>query len=110
MTNKKYGRVGDSPIIGCGTYANKQCAISCTGVGEQFIRNVIAHDVACLQEYKNLSLQSAADIVLQTKLEPGDGGLIAISNTGELVASFNSKGMFRGLADNTGKFEVAIWE
>src|SRR5204863_3561820 len=85
MTNKKHGRVGDTPIIGAGTYANNNtCAISCTGHGEFFIRSVVAYDISCLMEYKGLSLKQACDIVVYDKLVRigGEGGLIAIDAKG----------------------------
>ena len=98
MTNKKYGRVGDSPMVGAGTYANNNtCAISCTGHGEFFIRSVVAYDVSCLMEYKGLSLKEACDIVVMDKLVKigGEGGLIAIDNKGNIELPFNSEGMYR---------------
>jgi len=99
MTNKSFGRVGDSPIIGSGTYANnKTCAVSCTGHGEFFIENVVAYDVSCLIEYKGLTLQEATDYVIKTKLKniEAEGGLIAIDQNGEISLPFNTKGMYRG--------------
>jgi L-asparaginase / beta-aspartyl-peptidase len=99
MTNKKFGRAGDSPIIGAGTYANNNtCAISCTGHGEFFIRAVVAFDVHCLMEYKNMSLKEAADYVIHKKLVEfgGEGGLIAIDKNGNVHMPFNSDGMYRG--------------
>ena len=93
MTNKKFGRIGDSPIIGAGTYANNAtCAVSCTGHGEFFIRNVVAYDVAALMEYKNLSLLDAANYVVNEKLVKlgGDGGLIAIDSQGNIYISSGS--------------------
>lgn len=111
MTNKKFGRIGDSPIIGSGTYANNQtCAISCTGHGEYFIRGVVAYDVSCLIEYKNLSLFEACDFVVNKKLLKlgGEGGLIAVNALGELALPFNSAGMYRGFA-NEFEFKVAIF-
>ena len=98
MTNKKYGRVGDSPIIGAGTYANnKTCAISCTGEGEYFLRTVAAYDVSCLIEYRGLSLQEACETVIHQKLTAisAEGGLIAIDKSGNIQLSFNSSGMYR---------------
>lgn len=110
MTDKRFGRVGDSPVIGAGTYANnRSVAVSATGSGEEFIRNVVAHDIGALVEYKGLSLQEAAREVVHGKLRPGDGGIIAVSNKGEIALVFNSEGMFRGAADSSGRFEVAIW-
>ena len=99
MTNKRFGRVGDSPMIGAGTYANNAtCAVSCTGSGEYFIRGVVAYDVSCLMEYRNLSLQEACRIVVQERLKKigGDGGLIAIDNKGNIALEFNTEGMYRG--------------
>lgn len=99
MTNKRYGRIGDSPIIGSGTYANNStCAISCTGHGELFLRSVVGHDVSALMEYKGLSLQEACDIVVKDKLVKigGEGGLIAVDHLGNICLSFNSEGMYRG--------------
>ena len=111
MTNKRFGRVGDVPVIGAGTYANnKTVAVSCTGWGEKFIRNVVAHDVSALIEYQGMGVGEAARAVIDGKLDPGDGGLIAVGATGEIALVFNSEGMFRGAADSTGRFDVAIWE
>ncbi len=104
MTNKKYGRMGDSPIIGAGTYANNNtCAISCTGHGELFIRAVVAYDISCLMEYKGLSLQEACDMVVHDKLVKigGEGGLVAIDKHGNICLPFNSEGMYRGYATET---------
>lgn len=99
MTNKRWGRIGDSPIIGSGTYANNiTCAISCTGHGELFMRAVVAHDVSCLMEYKGLSLEEAGKYVVNDKLVKigGEGGLIAIDKHGNISLPFNSEGMYRG--------------
>jgi beta-aspartyl-peptidase (threonine type) len=99
MTNKRFSRIGDSPIIGAGTYANNQtCAISCTGHGEFFIRSVVAYDVSCLMEYKGLSLEEACNLVVNKKLKEmgGEGGLIAVDNLGNVCLPFNSEGMYRG--------------
>lgn len=99
MTNKKFGRIGDSPIIGSGTYAcNQTCAVSCTGSGEYFIRGVAAYDVSCLMEYKGLSLQEACDTVIHKRLLAigGDGGLIAVDTHGNVALPFNTDGMYRG--------------
>jgi beta-aspartyl-peptidase (threonine type) len=111
-TNKRYGRVGDSPIIGAGTYANNEsCAVSATGSGEFFIRAVVAHDIHALVQYKQLSLREAAQEVVQVKLKSasGDGGIIAIDRTGHIVLEFNCEGMFRGARDSRGRREVAIY-
>lgn len=98
MTNKKNGRVGDTPVIGAGTYANNNtCAISCTGHGEFFIRSVVAYDISCLIEYKGLSLKAACDLVVKEKLVKlgGEGGLIALDRLGNIELPFNSEGMYR---------------
>lgn len=98
MTNKKHGRVGDTPIIGAGTYANnKTCAVSCTGHGEFFIRSVVAYDISCLIEYKGFSLKEACELVVKQKLVKmgGEGGLIALDAHGNIELPFNSEGMYR---------------
>ncbi|UYZ63880.1 isoaspartyl peptidase/L-asparaginase family protein [Hymenobacter weizhouensis] len=98
MTNKRYSRIGDSPIIGSGTFAdNRTCAISCTGHGEFFLRAVVAHDISCLMEYRGLSLEEACRIVVHDKLAPvgGEGGLVAVDAAGTVVLPFNSEGMYR---------------
>ena len=113
MTNKKYGRIGDSPVIGCGTYAhNRTCAISCTGHGEPFIRAVAAYDVSCLMEYKGLSLQEAMRIVVHEKLPAigGEGGMIGVDAQGNISMQFNSAGMYRGARSSRGVEEVAIYK
>jgi beta-aspartyl-peptidase (threonine type) len=111
LTNKRWGRIGDVPIVGAGTYANNRtCAISATGFGEQFIRHTVAHDVSALMEYRGLTLQQAADEVIHKKLNPGDGGVIGVARDGSIALVFNSEGMFRGAADAGGRFEVKIWE
>lgn len=110
MTNKRFGRLGDVPVIGAGTYANNRtCAISATGWGEQFIKNTVAHDISALMEYRGLTLQQAAGEVIHRKLKPGDGGVIGVGRDGSLALVFNSEGMYRGAADSGGRFEVAIW-
>ena len=112
MTNKKYGRIGDSPMIGAGTYANNQtCAISCTGHGEPFICAVAAHDVSCLMEYKNLSLSEAMNVVVHDKLIKlqGEGGMIGVDAKGNHAMVFNSAGMYRGVRNQDGLNEVAIY-
>ncbi len=113
MTNKKYGRIGDSPVIGAGTYANnKTCGISCTGHGEMFIRSVAAYDVSCLMEYQGLSLQEAMNKVVHEKLVAigGEGGMIGVDNQGSMGMVFNSAGMYRAAKSSTGQFEVAIYK
>ena len=112
MTNKKYGRIGDSPLIGAGTYANnKTCAISCTGHGEIFIRSVAAYDVSCLMEYKNMSLNDAMQLVVNEKLVAmnGQGGMIGVDAQGNAALVFNSAGMYRGIRNNRGLNNVAIY-
>ena len=113
MTNKKYGRIGDSPIIGAGTYANNNtCGISCTGHGEMFIRAVAAHDVSCLMEYKGMSLQQAMEVVVHEKLMAigGEGGMIGVDAFGNAALIFNSQGMYRGFKSSDGTEVVAIYK
>ncbi len=112
MTNKKYGRVGDSPIIGAGTYANNNsCAVSATGHGEFFIRYTVAHDISALMQYADLSLQEAASKVIQEKLKSvgGMGGIIAIDNQGNIVIEFNTSGMFRAYANSSGEKGIKMF-
>ena len=113
MTNKKYGRIGDTPIIGSGTYANNNtCAISCTGHGELFIRAVAAYDVSCLMEYKHLNLHDAMHFVVQDKLVKigGEGGMIGVDAKGNIAMLFNSAGMYRAAKDNSDYEVVAIYD
>ncbi|MCU4163116.1 isoaspartyl peptidase/L-asparaginase family protein [Carboxylicivirga caseinilyticus] len=113
MNNKRYGRVGDVPIIGAGTYANnKTCAVSATGHGEYFIRYTVAHDISALMEYKGMSLSEAAHTVVNGKLnsEAGNGGVIAVDKNGNFVLEMNSTGMFRGWANSFGEKGVAIFK
>jgi beta-aspartyl-peptidase (threonine type) len=111
LTDKMPGRVGDSPLINAGTYANNRtCAVSCTGTGELFIKNTVAFNVSALMEYKNYSLKEAADEMIHKRLKPGDGGLIAVDKDGNYVTTFNTEGMFRGVANSEGIFDVKIWE
>ena len=112
MTNKRYGRVGDSPIIGIGTYANnKTCAVSCTGYGEIFIKAVAAYDVSCLMEYKNFSLQEACEEVVKKKLVAmgGEGGLVGVDAKGNHALVFNSAGMYRAFQNSEGESAVEIY-
>ncbi len=110
-TNKMPGRIGDTPVIGAGTYANNQtCAVSCTGDGEYFIRAVAAHEVSALMQYRGLKLQEAAQTALDiVKQLGGTGGLIAIDRYGGLALPFNTNGMYRGYVDPNGKFVVEIY-
>ncbi len=113
MTNKNYGRIGDSPLIGCGTYANnKTCAISCTGHGELFIKAVAAYDVSCLMEYGNMNLHDAMNKVVNEKLVAigGEGGMIGVDAQGNFAMLFNSEGMYRGVKTSEGFQEVAIYK
>lgn len=112
MTNKRYGRIGDSPVIGAGNYANnKTCAISCTGHGEPFIKAVAAYDVSCLMEYKNLGLQEAMNEVVNKKLVAieGEGGMIGVDATGNVAMLFNSAGMYRGARNSDGLQVLKIY-
>lgn len=110
LTNKMPGRIGDSPIVGAGTYANNAtCALSGTGIGEKFIRYNVTYDISALMQYKGMSLQQAADEVINHKLQPGDGGVIGVSHDGSITMTFNTQGMFRGAATSNGLFEVKIW-
>lgn len=113
MTNKNFGRIGDSPIIGAGTYAdNATCAISCTGSGEYFIRAVTAYDVACLMKYKGLSLKEAASTVIFKHLAAigGDGGLIGIDRFGKITMPFNTEGMYRAMISTKGEASIQIYK
>lgn len=104
MTNKRYNRIGDTPVIGSGTYANNTtCAVSCTGHGEYFLRSVVAYDVSCLMEYKGFSLKQACDMVVNDKLVKfgGEGGLIAVDRNGNIELPFNSEGMYRASKKNS---------
>ena len=113
MTNKRWGRIGDSPIIGAGTYANNAtCAISSTGWGEYFIRAMVAHDISALMEYKGLTLKEAANEVIQKKLPElgGDGGIVAVDKHGNMVAEFNTAGMYRATMNDKGELMVEIYK
>ena len=112
MTNKKYGRIGDSPLIGIGTYANDAtCAVSCTGHGEMFIRAVASYDVSCLMEYRQLSLHEAMDVVVNKKLKSlyGEGGMIGVDGKGQHAMVFNSAGMYRAYKNSRGETDVLIY-
>lgn len=113
MTNKRWGRVGDAPIIGAGTYANNAtCAVSATGWGEFFMRSVVAYDISALMEYKGLSLEEAAREVIQKKVPElgGDGGIIAIDKDGNIVMEFNTEGMYRASMNAKGELQVAMYK
>ncbi len=113
MTNKKFGRIGDSPIIGAGNYANnKTCAVSCTGSGEYFIRGVVAYDVSALMEFKGMTLKEASEeVILKRILEiGGDGGLIAVDSQGNIAMPFNTEGMYRAMRQSDGEMVVAIYK
>ncbi|GAB2228334.1 hypothetical protein Droror1_Dr00010169 [Drosera rotundifolia] len=110
LMKKMTGRIGDSAIIGAGTYACKLCGVSCTGEGEAILRGTLARDVAAVMEYKGMRLQEAVDYVVKERLEDGGkAGMIAVSRDGELAVGFNCNGMFRGCASEDGFMEVAIW-
>ena len=113
MTNKKWGRVGDSPMVGAGVYANnKTCAVSCTGSGEFFIRGVVAYDVSCLMEHKGLSLEEASNEVIHKRILhiKGDGGLIAVDAQGNIAMPFNTEGMYRAFKTSKGEKEISIYK
>lgn len=113
MTNKKYGRIGDSPLIGAGTYANnKTCAISCTGHGEPFIRAVAAYDVSALMEYKGMSLEAAMNEVVNVKLVNmnGEGGMIGVDANANVAMIFNSAGMYRATVNSKGETYIGIYK
>lgn len=113
LMNKKYNRIGDSPVIGAGTYANnKTCSISCTGTGEDFIKTVAAKTVSDLMEYKGMTLEQATNELIHVQFLPiiGDGGLIAVDKYGNISFQYNTDGMFRAKADASGKIEVFVYE
>jgi L-asparaginase / beta-aspartyl-peptidase len=111
MTNVRFGRVGDTPVVGAGTYANNlSCAVSCTGTGEEFIRRSVAYDIHARMTYLNQSLVEAATLQMTVRLMPGTGGLIALDARGNVALPYNALGMFRGVVDSEGRIETAIWE
>ena len=113
MTNKRWNRIGDAPIIGAGTYANNAtCAVSCTGWGEYFIRAMAAYDVSALVGYKDMSLSDATHEVIQNKIPTlgGDGGMIAIDKRGNISMNFNTAGMYRASIDKEGKLQIGIYK
>jgi beta-aspartyl-peptidase (threonine type) len=111
MTNKRFGRVGDSPILGAGTYAdNNGCAVSCTGHGEYFIRYAVAHDIDCLVKYKGLPVRQAVDDVIQKlKSAGGEGGAIVLDAQGRYASSYHADGLYRGTITNTGTVTVRLY-
>ena len=112
MSNKKFGRIGDSPILGAGTYANnKSCAVSCTGHGEYFMRLMVAYQVSALMTYRGMSVKAAANDVVNKTLTDlgGKGGIIAIDKNGNIAMPFNTQGMYRGYVNNNGKVTVKIF-
>lgn len=111
LTNKKYGRIGDSPIAGAGTFADNQtCGVSCTGIGEDFIRNAVAFDVSARMAYRDDTLGKAVGDILSGQKQTVRGGIIGISHTGEIVMKFNTEGMARAAADSSGRHEVHVAE
>jgi isoaspartyl peptidase/L-asparaginase-like protein (Ntn-hydrolase superfamily) len=112
MTNKRFDRVGDAPIIGAGTYANARCGASSTGHGEFFIRNAVAYDICARFMYTNVSLEKAAHDVVMDRLvkQGGEGGIIAMDSQGNYTMPFNSEGMYRGYVGPDGKTSVAIYK
>jgi beta-aspartyl-peptidase (threonine type) len=109
LEGKQPGRVGDSPVIGGGTYAdNAACAVSCTGIGEEFIRRCIAYDIAARMKYAGASLDDAVAVQFKERLKPGDGGLISVDREGHIAIGFNTAAMARGLADSAGSLEISV--
>ncbi len=107
MPNKRFGRVGDSPIVGAGTWAdNQSCAVSCTGIGEEFIRHAVAHDISARMKYQNVTLEAAITAILEDSLRPGDGGIIAVDRAGNVFMGNNTRGMSRAMADSSGNSQV----
>jgi beta-aspartyl-peptidase (threonine type) len=111
LTDKLYGRIGDTPIIGAGTYANESCAVSGTGQGEFYIRQVVAYDICAMMQYQHLSLARAVDTMIHEKLRRtgGEGGVIALDRDGNFAMDFNSAGMHRGVRDSRGRREIAMY-
>lgn len=111
LTNKKFGRIGDSPIAGAGTFADNQtCGVSCTGIGEDFIRNAVAYDVSARMRYQKTSVADAVSSILEGQQHQVRGGIIAISHSGQIVMQFNTAGMSRAAADHTGRFDIRVAE
>ncbi len=111
LTGKMPGRIGDSPLVGDGTYANNQtCAVSGTGIGEEYMRNAVGFNINALMAYKGMSLKDAVHYIIHTLLKPNVGGVIAVDREGNYDMDFNTTGMFRGVATSSGTFEVKIWK
>ncbi|BDD12602.1 isoaspartyl peptidase/L-asparaginase (plasmid) [Fulvitalea axinellae] len=113
MMYKKFGRIGDSPVIGAGTYANnKTCAVSCTGHGEYFIRSAVAYDISARMEYLNEGLQTASDQVINNRMGKlgGTGGVVSLDKDGRVAFSFNTSGMFRGYKSSNGTFQTLLFK
>ena len=110
MTNKHWGRIGDSPIIGAGTYANPRCAVSATGTGEVFIRHSVAHDICARAEYLDQTVGEAAETVVFEILDTGIGGVIALDDQGHVTMPFNTEGMYRGYKLGNGESRVEIFK
>ena len=109
LSNKKYGRIGDSPIVGAGTYAdNRTCGVSCTGIGEHYIRNAIAYDISAQMKYRKCTVKQAVDMAINKTLKPGYGGIIALDRKGNMAAGYNTGGMTRGMANSKGLFVVRL--
>ena len=107
LANKLFGRIGDSPIIGAGTYAdNATCAVSGTGLGEEFIRHAVAHDLSARMKYAGQTVQQAADKILRETLQPNQAGLIAVDRMGTIVMDYNTRGMACAAADSSGRWEI----
>jgi L-asparaginase / beta-aspartyl-peptidase len=111
LTNKRHGRIGDTPLIGAGTFASESCAVSGTGEGEYFIRQVVAHDICAMVQYQHLSIEAAVHAMIHEKLRRtgGEGGVIALDHDGNLAMDFNSAGMHRGVRDSRGRREIAMY-
>ncbi|MEZ4857447.1 MAG: isoaspartyl peptidase/L-asparaginase [Flavobacteriaceae bacterium] len=113
MTNKRWNRIGDAPIIGAGTYANNAtCGVSSTGWGEYFIRAMVAHDISAMMEYKGISLKEAAQEVIQKKVPAlgGDGGIVALDKDGNIAMEFNTTGMYRAYINTKGELYIGIYK
>jgi beta-aspartyl-peptidase (threonine type) len=110
LTNKMFGRVGDVPVVGAGTYASDVVAVSMTGWGEKIMRAVSGHTVSAYMKYKPASLKEAGDYLLNEVLDPGDAGMIAVDKYGNTYLNMNTQGMFRAMSDSKGNRKVAIWE